>query len=192
MIDEQTLAAHLAVDLDGHFEDFVRTYQDRMYAFALRLTGSRQDAEESTQDAFVRAYRALPNYQPERRRELRLRAWLYQIVLNVVRNRVRRHALTVVPLDAPVENMLPANAGEQPESTVIRKEIRSWLSEAIAGLPPRYGTAVVLRHVQGLSYAEAAQVLEQPVGTTKSDVHRGLRLLRQALEPELLVEARAN
>src|SRR6202158_2166495 len=109
MMDEQTLSAHLAMDLDGHFEDFVRTYQDRMYAFALRLTGSRQDAEESTQDAFVRAYRALLNSPQKRRRELHLRAWLYQIVLNVVRNRVRRHALAVVPLDAPIENMLPAN-----------------------------------------------------------------------------------
>ena len=51
----------------------------------------------------------------------------------------------------------------------------------------RYATAVVLRHVQGLSYAEAAEILDQPVGTTKSDVHRGLRLLREALEPELLL-----
>src|ERR1700686_5909903 len=105
MSDEQSLAAHLAVDLDGHFEAFVRAFQDRMYAFALRLTGSRQDAEESTQDAFVRAYRALESYAPERRRELHLRAWLYQIVLNVVRNRVRRHTLAVVPLDAPFETV---------------------------------------------------------------------------------------
>jgi RNA polymerase sigma-70 factor (ECF subfamily) len=192
MTDEQTLTGRLAVDLDGHFEDFVRTYQDRMYAFALRLTGSRQDAEESAQDAFVKAYRALERYPTERRRELHLRAWLYQSVLNVVRNRVRRHVLAVVPMDAPMENMLPASACEQPEATAIRGEVRHELSAAIARLPPRYGTAVVLRHVQGLSYAEAAEVLDQPVGTTKSDVHRGLRLLREALEPELLVEARAN
>jgi RNA polymerase sigma-70 factor, ECF subfamily len=192
MIDEQGLSAHLAVDLDGHFEAFVRVYQDRMYAFALRLTGSRQDAEESAQDAFVRAYRALEGYPPERRRELHLRAWLYRIVLNVVRNRVRRHTLSVVSLDAPFENVLTAGASEQPEAIAVRSEVRSWLGAAIAGLPPRYGTAVVLRHVQGLSYAEAAEVLDQPVGTTKSDVHRGLRLLREALEPEVLSEARAN
>ena len=59
-----------------------------------------------------------------------------------------------------------------------------------SALPARYKTAVVLRHVQGLSYIEAAEVLDQPVGTTKSDVHRGLRLLRDALEPELVLEAR--
>jgi RNA polymerase sigma-70 factor (ECF subfamily) len=192
MSDEQVLSAHLAVDLDGHFEDFVRTYQDRMYAFALRLTASRQDAEESTQDAFVRAYRALAGYPPERRRELHLRAWLYQIVLNVVRNRLRRHTLTVVGLDSPIENLLPGVAAEQPEAVAIRSEVQRQLGAAIAKLPPRYGTAVVLRHVQGLSYAEAAEVLGQPIGTTKSDVHRGLRLLRDALEPDVLSEARAN
>src|ERR1700730_15041872 len=110
MSDEQSvsLARDLAEDLEGHFEEFVRAYQDRMYAFALRLTGSRQDAEESTQDAFVRAYRALLNYSDERRRGLHLRAWLYQIVLNVMRNRVRRHTLTQVPLDTPMENTLKA------------------------------------------------------------------------------------
>jgi RNA polymerase sigma-70 factor, ECF subfamily len=192
MIDEQSLAARLAGDLEGCFEEFVRTYQDRMYAFALRLLGSRQDAEEAAQDAFVRAYRALERYPTEQRRELHLRAWLYQIVLNVVRNRVRRHTLTLVPLDSPVGEALPASTGEQPEVVAEQMAVHSWLSAAIADLPPRYGTAVVLRHVQGLSYAEAAEVLDQPVGTTKSDVHRGLRLLRERLEPEVLLEARVN
>ncbi|MGI9146624.1 MAG: RNA polymerase sigma factor [Chloroflexota bacterium] len=192
MSDEQNLAAQLAEDLDGHFEAFVRTYQDRMYAFALRLSGSRQDAEDAIQDAFVRAYRALERYPPERRRELHLRAWLYQIVLNVVRNRVRRQTPVLVPIDVPVEDTLAGVAADEPEAVAIRGEVRGWLGAAIAGLPPRYGTALVLRHVQGLSYAEAAEILDQPIGTTKSDVHRGLRLLRRALEPELLAEARAN
>jgi RNA polymerase sigma-70 factor (ECF subfamily) len=190
MIDEQSLPARLATDLDGHFEHVVRAYQDRLFGFALRLTGSPPDAEESTQDAFVRAYRALQNYPEERRRELNLRPWLYRIVLNVVRNRVRRPTLSLVPMDGPIGNSLAANARQEPEIVALHTETRERLARAIADLPQRYGTAVVLRHVQGLSYAEAAEVLEQPIGTTKSDVHRGLRLLRDALEPELLAEAR--
>jgi RNA polymerase sigma-70 factor (ECF subfamily) len=186
MIDEQSLSAHLAADLDGHFEHLVRTYQDRLYSFALRLTGSRQDAEESTQDAFVRAYRALQGYADERRRALRLRPWLYQITLNVVRNRVRRPMLVTVAVDGPVGNGLAARSDERPEHLALLTETQSQLATALARLPRRYATAVVLRHVQGLSYAEVAEVLDQPVGTTKSDVHRGLRLLRVALEPELL------
>jgi RNA polymerase sigma-70 factor (ECF subfamily) len=186
MIDEQSLSAHLAADLDGHFEHLVRTYQDRLYSFALRLTGSRQDAEESTQDAFVRAYRALQGYAEDRRRALRLRPWLYQITLNVVRNRVRRPMLVTVAVDGPVGNGLAARSDERPEHLALLTETQSQLATALARLPRRYATAVVLRHVQGLSYAEVAEVLDQPVGTTKSDVHRGLRLLRVALEPELL------
>jgi len=186
MSDEQSLSAHLAVDLDGHFEQLVRTFQDRLYGFALRLTGSRQDAEECIQDALVRAYRALERYSEERRRALRLRPWLYQITLNVVRNRVRRPTLVTVSVDTPVGNGLAAHSDEQPEHVAVATETQTQLANAIARLPKRYATAVVLRHVQGLSYAEAAEVLDQPVGTTKSDVHRGVRLLRLALEPELL------
>jgi RNA polymerase sigma-70 factor, ECF subfamily len=190
MMDEPGLASGLAADLDGHFEQLVRMHQDRLYGFALRLTRSREEAEECTQDTFVRAYRALDRYSAERRRELRLRPWLYQIALNVVRNRVRRPALVTTPVDGPVANGLAAFEGDQPESVLMRREGWSRLEAVLAELPDRYRTAVILRHVQGLSYAEAADVLDQPVGTTKSDVHRGLRLLREALEPEHMLSAR--
>src|SRR5439155_2402681 len=120
MIDEQSLSASLAADLDGHFEQLVRTYQDRLFGFALRLTGSRQDAEESIQDAFVRAYRALQGYAEDRRRALRLRPWLYQITLNVVRNRVRRPTLVAVSVDGPLSNGLAAHPDEQPERVALQ------------------------------------------------------------------------
>jgi RNA polymerase sigma-70 factor (ECF subfamily) len=192
MIDEQSLSDRLACDLDGHFEQVIRTYQDRLYGFALRLTASPPDAEESTQDAFVRAYRALKTYPEQRRRELKLRPWLYRIVLNVVRNRVRHPTLSLVTIDGPVGEGLAANALDQPESVALRAETRDRLAAALLELPPRYAAAVILRHVQGLSYAEAAEVLEQPVGTTKSDVHRGVQLLRDALEAEFKAEARTS
>jgi RNA polymerase sigma-70 factor, ECF subfamily len=192
MIDEQSLPGGLAADLDGHFEQLVRAFQDRLYGFALRMTRSREEAEECAQDAFVRAYHALARYPSERRRELRLRPWLYQILLNVVRNRVRRPALVTVSVgaDGPVVNGLAAPRHEQPE--VVAMHAAGWreLESVLDALPARYKTAVVLRHVQGLSYAEAAEVLDQPVGTTKSDVHRGLRLLRDALAAEQVLEAR--
>ena len=186
MIDEQSLPPRLALDLDAHFEEFVRAFQDRLYAFALRLTLSPPDAEEALQDAFVRAYRALQRYPSERIASLRLRAWMYQIVLNVVRNRVRRPTLSADPLEDTHASGLASRArDEQPEHETLAMEVRGELATALRKLPERYATAVILRHVQGLAYAEVADVLQQPVGTTKSDVHRGLRLLREALEPEL-------
>src|SRR5262252_8133347 len=84
------LEAALAADLDGPFERLVPEYQDRLFGFALRLTRSREDAEEIAQDAFVRAYRAMKSYPAERVRSLALRAWLYRITLNVARNHRRR------------------------------------------------------------------------------------------------------
>jgi RNA polymerase sigma-70 factor, ECF subfamily len=193
MIDERALPRALARDLDTHFEDLVVCFQDRLFGFALRLLSSSRDAEEATQDAFVRAYRALQGYAPERRRELHLRAWLFQIVLNVVRNRVRRARLAETPIDAELETVLPANvADEQPEIAAVRSERTRDLARALATLPDRYGAAVSLRHVHGLSYEEAAEVLGQPVGTTKSDVHRGLRLLRESLEGGTLDVERAS
>jgi RNA polymerase sigma-70 factor, ECF subfamily len=191
MIDEASLPGGLAADLDGHFEQLVRAFQDRLYGFALRLTRSREEAEECAQDTFVRAYHALEGYPAERRRELRLRPWLHQILLNVVRNRVRRRALATVSVgaDGPLVNGLASPADEQPEALAMHAAGWRQLELALDELPARYKTAVILRHVQGLSYTEAAEVLDQPLGTTKSDVHRGLRLLREALEAELILEA---
>jgi RNA polymerase sigma-70 factor (ECF subfamily) len=188
--EEERLAAQLAVDLDASFPDVVLTFQDRLFGFALRMMGNRQDAEESTQDAFVRAYRALERYPTEQRRTLQIKAWLYRITLNVVRNRVRRPSFATVPVDGHVADWLAEDEAEQPEAVAETSERHAHLACLIQKLPPRYQAAVVLRHVQGLSYNEAAQVLEQPVGTTKSDVHRGLRLLRDALERKPLLAGR--
>src|SRR5687767_11764214 len=89
MSPTDTLVEHLAIDLDGSYEQLVRVFQDRLYSFAHRLCGNREDAEEVAQDAFVRAYRALKTWPAARIRSLALQAWLYRITLNVARNRLR-------------------------------------------------------------------------------------------------------
>jgi RNA polymerase sigma-70 factor (ECF subfamily) len=189
--DEETmrLTAALAADLDGTFEEVVRGFGDRLYAVGLRLTGSPPDAEEIAQDAFVRAYQALRGYEPERIRALALRAWLYRIAVNAARNRLRGKRPVVIPLNGAShegdewdQSVEPADGGEAPEATVERREQGAELATLVADLPPRYRAAVVLRHVEGLAYAEIAEALEQPVGTVKANVHRGLRQLREALE----------
>ena len=83
-----------------NFERIVDDYQRRLYGFALRMTGNREDAEEIVQDAFVRAYRALAKMDPQQRSELRLQPWLYTITLNVTRNRLRSKRPTNVALDS--------------------------------------------------------------------------------------------
>jgi RNA polymerase sigma-70 factor (ECF subfamily) len=178
------LPAALAADLDGAFERLVLTYQNRIYGFALRLAGRPRDAEEIAQDAFVRAYRALATYPAERVRALRPRAWLYQITLNVFRNRVRSAALREVPLEgddgAPAYNV-ESDHQERPEVAAETAERRRELAARLARLPEHFRVAVVLRHVDGLAYHEIADLLDQPTGTVKAHVHRGTLLLRESL-----------
>lgn len=181
-LTEATLPHALAEDLDGAFEQLVLCFQDRLYRFALRLCGNAQDAEEVTQDSFVRAYRALCGYTPERIQALMLRPWLYRITLNVVRNRRRGRHLPMSRLDAQGASVIAAGAHHQPERVVERSEWERMLNLSLAALPERYRTALVLRHIEGLSYPELAALLEQPIGTIKSHVHRGARLLRAALD----------
>src|SRR5215212_9426715 len=125
LVDDDTLTTGLAADLDGTFEALVRAYQDRLFAFGLRLTGSPRDAEEIAQDAFVRAYRALTRYPAEQIRTLKLRAWLFQVTVNVARNRARTRRLPETALttvdgsrDGPAE--LPADDADQPEQVAER------------------------------------------------------------------------
>lgn len=184
----EALEALLAGDLDGNFERLVRDYQDRLYSFALRLTRIREDAEEVTQDAFVRAYRALRTYPAERIRALALRAWLYRITLNVARNRLRGKRPEFVRIGVRGEEGSGGSAWEpedapedRPDSRYERAEKRADLATLVAGLPPRYQAPLILRYVEGLPLEEVAAVLKQPLGTAKSNVHRAINALRSSI-----------
>jgi RNA polymerase sigma-70 factor (ECF subfamily) len=182
------LTRALARDLDSAFERLVLTHQDRLYTIALRMLRDSREAEEVAQDAFVRAYRALGSYDAQRILDLQLRPWLTTIVLNLCRNRARRHLPISQPLDGDDERAAPAamlasndHTGNPHDVAVRRESARAWAS-LVGGLPVRYRTAVVLRHVDGLSYAEMSIALGRPEGTLKAQVHRGLALLRTAIE----------
>ena len=168
------LAARLALDLDGSFETLVLEHQDRLFTIAHRIGGDRSDAEELVQDTFVRAYRAMEGYPPDRIRELRLRGWLTTILLNAGRNRNRVRRVSTVEL--------VFDPGSEPTADPLtRRDERETWARLLAGLSPAQRTAVVLRHVDGLSYAEIAEAVGRPEGTVKAHVHRGLAALRDAL-----------
>jgi RNA polymerase sigma-70 factor (ECF subfamily) len=182
---ELALAGRLAEDVDGAFEALVREFQDRLFSFALRLTGRREDAEEVAQDAFVRAYRALRTYPAERVRALALKAWLYRITLNLARNRFRRRRPATVSLDDEGNGAAARAAHDDPEdrpdARLEKKRRRADIASLVAAMPERYRAPLVLRYVEGLKLEEVADVLRQPVGTTKSNVHRAVNALRESL-----------
>jgi RNA polymerase sigma-70 factor, ECF subfamily len=186
-MDDTQLAEHLSRDLDGSFETMLRGHVDRCHAIAMRVLGNPHDAEEVTQDAFVRAYRALESYPPERIRDLRLRPWLATIVVNLCRNRTRRRLPPVTSLAPLVDRGHEPVAGDatDPAGIAERGVERERLGTLLAGLPDRYRIPVVLRHVDDLSYAELAEVLGRPEGTLKAQVSRGLALLRAAAGTDL-------
>jgi RNA polymerase sigma-70 factor (ECF subfamily) len=184
--DSQLITA-LADDLDGSFEALVLAHQDRLYSIALRVLGDPRDAEEAAQDAFIRAYRALGGYDEARIRDLRLRPWLATIVLNLCRSRLARRPAPIrraLSLDAPLPGDLEPRADEArgpAAASAARAAADDW-ADLLLTLPPAYRSAVVLRHVDGLSYPELATALDRPEGTVKAQVHRGLALLRTAFE----------
>jgi RNA polymerase sigma-70 factor, ECF subfamily len=181
----------LARDVDAAFASLVAHHQDLVYGVARRLVRDPADAEDLAQDTFVRAYRALRGYAPERIQALHLRGWLARICLNLARNRARRADVRADPVPMEAASEVHEEAMRQPEHIAERRAaVKEW-SRLLAGLPSDYGMAVGLRHVQGLSYQELALVLGRPVGTVKSDVHRGVALLRAAYEREQTASSRA-
>jgi len=181
-IGMEALPAVLAADRDAAFPYLVRALIDGIYSGALRLTGSGADAEDITQEAFLRAYRALGTYPAERIRELRLREWVWVIAANLCRNQARsrqRHPVEALSADARVADPAPG-----PEALALAFDYDEVLASHLARLPWAQRSAVVLRHVTGLPYAEVAAALGRPEGTVKADVHRGLQQLRAALEEE--------
>jgi RNA polymerase sigma-70 factor (ECF subfamily) len=172
-----------------NFETVVDDYQRRLYGFALRMTGNREDAEEIVQDAFVRAYRALAKMDPEQRAELRLQPWLYTITLNVTRNRLRSKRPTNVALDALADPDALLNetqeGPDQPEAVVERGADMKLVEQALLSLPMHLRAAATLRFIEGRSHPEIAEILDQPIGTVKSHVHRAVRILRRILGPQV-------
>jgi RNA polymerase sigma-70 factor (ECF subfamily) len=183
---DEALARQLARDVDAAFPALVAEHSDRLYSIALRLLGDARDAEEVAQDALVRAFRAMHDYPSERVASLRLRPWLASIAVNLARNRRRRHDDRQPP--SSLEPMLdagfdpPTDARTAPSTAADRRETQRELAAALLRLTPVVRTAIVLRHVDGLSVAEVAEALDRPEGTVKAQVHRGLRELRLLLE----------
>lgn len=184
--DDEVLLSLLATDLDCHFRQLVLLYQQRLYSFALRLAGSPQDAEDIVQETFLRTYHALKSYPVLKVRALRLRQWLYTITLNIFRNRQRKPEHQSIPLDTSEDSPLLEIEDQScgPEEEAYRHEWRREFEMQLASLSERYRVAITLYYFEDLSYAEIAELLNQPVGTVKAHVHRALHQLHKALETQ--------
>jgi RNA polymerase sigma-70 factor, ECF subfamily len=175
---EQELVARAKRGERDAYEEIVRRHQSIAFRTAWLITGSAADAEEATQDAFVKAHRALGRF----RDGAPLRPWLLAIVANEARNRVRaagrRERLTL----RVAEERRPGDAVPSPEAALLDYERRDELLAAVAELPQPDREAIACRYLLDLSEAETAAALDIARGTVKSRLSRALGRLRERME----------
>ena len=170
------------------FDEMVTRYWDRIYSMAHQMLRNPQDAEEVTQDAFIRAHRGLGNF----RGEAAFSTWLYQIATNLARNRYwywwRRKRDQSVSLDAPIgadndttlAEVIPAEV-ETPGDITVTQEFVARIGKAMNRLSPKHREVLTLRNIKNLSYEEIAAILGVSVGTVKSRIARARESLRSKL-----------
>ena len=159
------------------FEELVRTQQHRVYGLALRMLGNAAEAQDVAQEAFLRAHRGLAEF----RGDARLSTWLYAIVSRLCLNRLAGSERRLARHGEEALAKL-ADAGPGPDQALERGELEEALHRAIAELPEERRIVVVLRDVEGLAYDEIAEVLDLPVGTVRSRLHRARLDLKEKLE----------
>jgi RNA polymerase sigma-70 factor (ECF subfamily) len=171
--DEALLARFVAGD-DDAFELLMKRHEDRIYALAFRMTGDRADALEATQDTFIAAFRQARSF----RGDAAFSTWLYRVGINSCRDLLRKRARLPEPVAEFDEQPLGAAPAHVEEEAIDRID----LGRALADLPEDYREAVALHDLGGLAYDEIAAIASVPIGTIKSRISRGRKLLAKALE----------
>ena len=174
---ERTLALRARQGEHDAFGELVREYQTGVYNVALRLLGNPQEAEDATQEAFLRAYRFFSQYDVDRP----LGPWLKRIAANVCFQRMKKLPPEESGPDQDDPQQPPA-PDPLPETQMIAREHTRRIRAEILALPPRYRLVVELRHFQELSYEEIAAELSQPLSNIKSDLFRARKMLAERLK----------
>jgi RNA polymerase sigma factor (sigma-70 family) len=158
------------------WEEIVAQHSARVYRLAYRLTGNPHDAEDLTQEVFVRVFRSLSSYTPGT-----FEGWLHRITTNLFLDQARRKAK--IRFDAfaeDAEGRIPSKASA-PDSQYLDTQFDDDVEAALAQLPPDFRAAVVLCDIEGLTYDEISDVLGLKLGTVRSRIHRGRAMLRSTL-----------
>jgi RNA polymerase sigma-70 factor (ECF subfamily) len=166
----------------SEFDRLVQRYHKQAFNIAYRMTGNHADAEDLTQEAFVRAYRFFGNY----RRDWPFDNWLYKIMSNLFVDDLRRKPKAKMQsLDQPLDGgrhedvyLEISDHGSNPERIVMTDELDEHIQRALNALPPDFRMTVVLADIEGMSYEEISVVMRCSLGTVRSRLHRGRKLLR--------------
>lgn len=166
------------------FAELVELYKDKIYNLSYRMLGNAHDAEEAAQETFLRVYANIKKYDARHK----FSTWIYRIGTNCSIDRLRKKKFDA-SLDAPLDQeedgadlySIVPNRDRAPDELIVHKETRLLLQEAIERLPNTYRAVIVLKYIEDLSLQEISEILELPVSTIKTRLHRGREALRSCL-----------
>jgi RNA polymerase sigma-70 factor (ECF subfamily) len=172
---------------EAAYRELIRRYERPVFALLFRMVRDRELAEDLSQETFIKALNAIESYRPE----FKFSSWIFKIANNAAIDHLRRRELDTLSLDgsphAETPEAMQATAlqigarQESPLDTVEAKELGSEIEAAIGRLRPEYRSCILLRHVEGRAYEEIAEILDLPLGTVKTYIHRARNELRVAL-----------
>jgi RNA polymerase sigma-70 factor (ECF subfamily) len=169
----------------GSFSKLIDKYKKLTFNVAYRMTNNLQDAEDISQEVFIRVYKSLYNFNPN----YKFSTWLYQVTLNICRDSFRKGKIPSVSLDTPLNkddqkdlgSIIPNNQND-PEDIVIGVEQINIINDLISSLPLKYREVIILRLLRDLSYEEISKILNISLGSVKSRLFRARELLRKILK----------
>ncbi len=175
----------------GHeraYRELVRRYQRPVFSLIYRMVRDRERAEDLAQETFVKVLNALDSYRPQ----YKFSSWIFKIANNAAIDRLRRRELDTLSLDGAPDavtaerqegsSLQIAHSGESPLQELEARELGGQIERAISQLRPEYRSCIILRHVEGRAYEEIAEILDLPLGTVKTYIHRARSELRDLLE----------
>jgi RNA polymerase sigma-70 factor (ECF subfamily) len=169
------------------YRELLDRYQRPVFSLVYRMVRDREHAEDLAQETFVKVFNHLDSFNPK----YKFSSWIFKIASNLAIDALRKKELDTVSLDGSrnastadevdATRITVESRDENPEELLEAKELGEEIEQAIAGLRPEYRTAILLRHVEGRPYEEIAEIMEIPLGTVKTYIHRARSELRESL-----------
>ena len=167
------------------FSELIDEYKNMVFSLSYKMTNSLEDAEDISQEVFIRVYKSLYNFNPR----YKFSTWLYQMTLNLCRDRFRKGKIPSVSLDTPLDkddqkdlrSIIPDNQNN-PEDIIMGVEQTNFINDLITSLPLKYREVIILRHLKDLSYDEMSKILNISLGSVKTRLFRARELLKNKLK----------
>lgn len=184
LLTDQEVVRHAVVGREAAYRELIRRYQRPVFSLVFRMVRDRELAEDLAQETFVKVLNAIDSYRPE----YKFSSWIFKIANNAAIDHLRRRNLDTLSLDGSphaesaeaieATTLQISDGAESPLDEVANRELGSRIERAIQRLRPEYRNCILLRHVDGRPYEEIAEILDLPLGTVKTYIHRARNELR--------------